>query len=309
MEKSNFFFSIIIPTYNEENDIKYTIESILNLSYSNFEVIIVDDSNDNTVKVIESFKCDKIKIICPKERKGRCEARNIGILESKGDILVILNADVQLPANFLNRVSENYLKSNIDYLLVDSKVINTDFVFARYVQCLHEKMVSSKDWKMNGLWTEGFSAKRDLVIKTNLFPTGFSNPIEAGEDVEFVKQLEKNGAKRGLDLSIIVTHIAPPKFKEFWRIRKGRGAGTPQIKHFIFRKSLIYIAFIESIKILFYAISLLLIFPLLINSSILAIKSKHKIDFLLFPFCLIIEKTAYVMGSINSLIQIISSKK
>ena len=69
MGRSNFFFSIIIPTYNEENDIKHTIESILNLSYSNFEVIIVDDSNDNTVKVIESFKCDKIKIICPEEKK------------------------------------------------------------------------------------------------------------------------------------------------------------------------------------------------------------------------------------------------
>lgn len=308
MGRSNFFFSIIIPTYNEENDIKHTIESILNLSYSNFEVIIVDDSNDNTVKVIEGFKCDKIKIICPKERKGRCEARNIGIIESKGDILVILNADVQLPTNFLNRVSENYLKSNIDYLLVDSKVINTDFVFARYVQCLHEKMVSSKDWKMNGLWTEGFSARRDLVIKTNLFPTGFSNPIEAGEDVEFVKQLEKNGAKRGLDLSIIVTHIAPAEFKEFWSIRKGRGAGTPQIKHFIHEKSLIYIAFIELIKILFNSASILLIFPLLFKSTILAKKSKKKIDFLLFPFCMILETFAYFTGSLRSIKKIYNAK-
>jgi glycosyltransferase involved in cell wall biosynthesis len=306
---NNLFFSIIIPTYNEESDIKHTISSILNLSNKNYEVIIVDDSDDNTVKVIKSFKSDKIQIIRPDERRGRCEARNIGIKESNGDILIILNADVQLPQKFLDEISYHYLNSDIDYLLVESKVLNTDYVFARYVQSLHEKMVSSKGWKANGLWTEGFSARKEFVMKTNLFPTGFSIPIEAGEDVEFVKQLEKSGARRGLDLSIIITHIAPAKFKEFWKIRKGRGAGSPQIKFFIWKKSLLNIILIEFLKILLFVFSTILIIPLLFNSTLLAMKSKNKIDLLLFPFCLIIEKIAFFKGSLNATYKIFNEER
>ena len=49
-------FSIIIPTYNEQDDIINTLNAISSQTYKNFEVIVVDDSNDNTYEIIKNFK-------------------------------------------------------------------------------------------------------------------------------------------------------------------------------------------------------------------------------------------------------------
>ena len=52
--------SIVIPTYNEENDILQTLNYLDSLEYENYEIIIVDDSSDSTPQIIKSFKSNKI---------------------------------------------------------------------------------------------------------------------------------------------------------------------------------------------------------------------------------------------------------
>ena len=125
----DFKFSIIIPTYNEENDIRGTLESLLELTYKNKEIIIVDDSNDNTPNIIREYSEQGVKLVIPELRRGRCEARNIGIRESIGDILVILNADVILPNDFLEKIKTKspplphlpYLGLDVDRCITFSK--------------------------------------------------------------------------------------------------------------------------------------------------------------------------------------------
>ena len=58
----NIFFSIVIPTYNQANFLKKAINSILEQSYKNYEIIIIDNySKDNTSKIVSSFKNKKIR--------------------------------------------------------------------------------------------------------------------------------------------------------------------------------------------------------------------------------------------------------
>ncbi|MFJ7734145.1 glycosyltransferase family 2 protein [Lysinibacillus sp. NPDC097231] len=100
------FPSVIIPTYNQSLRLNFTLESLLEQTESNFEVIIVDDgSTDNTKETVELYK-DKLMIKYRyQNNRGRAEARNEGINISRGNVLLFLDAD--------RPVSKNWVKTHI----------------------------------------------------------------------------------------------------------------------------------------------------------------------------------------------------
>jgi glycosyltransferase involved in cell wall biosynthesis len=76
--------SVIIPTYNRAHLLMRTIQGILDQTYEDFELIIVDDcSIDNTKEVVRGFNDKRIKFIQCERNRGAAAARNIGILASK----------------------------------------------------------------------------------------------------------------------------------------------------------------------------------------------------------------------------------
>lgn len=87
-------FSVIIPTYNDAGYILQSIESVLNQTYCDYEIIVVDDgSTDDTKKLLEPYINDeKIKYIYQKN-KGLASARNTGISYSQGRYIALLDAD------------------------------------------------------------------------------------------------------------------------------------------------------------------------------------------------------------------------
>ena len=90
---TNPFFSIIIPTYNRANFIKKTMQSILNQSYTNFEIIVIDDgSTDNTKEIIDSIDDIRIQYYF-QENKERGAARNFGTKKAKGKYITFLDSD------------------------------------------------------------------------------------------------------------------------------------------------------------------------------------------------------------------------
>ena len=86
--------SIIIPTYNRKKLLSISINSILNQTYKNFEIIIVDDnSNDGTEQYIRSLKYDNIIYIRNENTLYAPKSRNIGINHSKGELIAFLDDD------------------------------------------------------------------------------------------------------------------------------------------------------------------------------------------------------------------------
>ncbi len=86
--------SIIIPTYNREHLLGRAIQSVLDQTYQNFELIIVDDgSTDDTEKLVKSFNSEKIRYIRHGENKGPSAARNTGIQSAKGDYIAFQDSD------------------------------------------------------------------------------------------------------------------------------------------------------------------------------------------------------------------------
>jgi len=94
MSEKTSTVSVIIPTYNRAHLIRKAIQSVLNQTYRNFEVIIVDDgSTDNTAKVVESFKDKRIKYLRHEKNQGAPAARNTGIEIAKGQYIGFLDSD------------------------------------------------------------------------------------------------------------------------------------------------------------------------------------------------------------------------
>lgn len=101
-------FSIITASYNYENYIKETIESVLAQTYNNWEMIIVDDgSKDNSIKVIKEYclKDSRIKLLTHEnnENKGLVETVKLGIKNSANEWIVFLESDDTITPNYLEK--------------------------------------------------------------------------------------------------------------------------------------------------------------------------------------------------------------
>ena len=134
--------SIIIPLYNSENYVHKTIESILNQTYKNFELIIVDDaSTDNSIKIINSYVRDdkRIKLIQSSSNfGGPARPRNIGIRESKGEYIAFCDNDDLWENNKLEMQLNQIIKNNFnfccsDILLIDENNNELNFSFFRKI--------------------------------------------------------------------------------------------------------------------------------------------------------------------------------
>ncbi|WP_242085694.1 glycosyltransferase family 2 protein [Aestuariivivens sediminis] len=87
------FFSIVIPLFNKVDYICDTLTSVLNQSFQDFEVIIVNDgSTDGSIDIVKSFKDPRIKIY-EQENQGASVARNYGIEQAESDFIALIDAD------------------------------------------------------------------------------------------------------------------------------------------------------------------------------------------------------------------------
>ncbi|MCK4820738.1 glycosyltransferase family 2 protein [bacterium] len=100
------FFTVVIPTYNRSSMLKRAIESVLNQTFEDFEIIVVDDhSTDDTSSVARSFSDPRIQYFMNNGTKGACGARNAGIFSAKGKWVAFLDDDdVWLP----NKLEHQY---------------------------------------------------------------------------------------------------------------------------------------------------------------------------------------------------------
>ena len=95
--------SIIIPAYNAADYLAQTIESVLNQTYSDFELILIDDgSTDRTREIIKDYQCKDARIkYFYKENGGVSSARNLGLQKATGDFVSFLDSDDLWDRRFL----------------------------------------------------------------------------------------------------------------------------------------------------------------------------------------------------------------
>jgi glycosyltransferase involved in cell wall biosynthesis len=108
MEKPQPLVSVIIPTYNRAHLLSRAIRSILDQTYQNFEIIVVDDrSSDNTEEALRNIRDERIKYIRHEENRGAPAARNTGIKAAQGEFIAFQDSDDEwLPSKLEKQMKE-----------------------------------------------------------------------------------------------------------------------------------------------------------------------------------------------------------
>lgn len=182
--------SVIIPTFNEGENLENTLKSVL--TESNLEVWVIDGgSQDKTIEIAQ--KCGVNAVLSP--NKGKSQQMNYGVTLTTGEILLFLHGDTLLPVNY-GQIIRDILK-NDDFIAGAFELTIKD---AKNALKLIEKMVN---------WRSHFFSlpygDQGLFIKRETFKTvgGFKN-ITIMEDFELIQRLKKRG-KIAIATSSVIT--------------------------------------------------------------------------------------------------------
>ena len=124
----NSKISIIVPIYNVEKYLRKCIDSILNQSYDNLQIILVDDgSPDNCPKICDEYlnKDNRIQVI-HKSNGGLSSARNAGIKVANGKYIAFIDSDDYIELNMIEKLVNAIEKSNADLCICGIRWVNKD---------------------------------------------------------------------------------------------------------------------------------------------------------------------------------------
>ena len=136
--------SIICPNYNRGKYLLRLLRSIQNQFFDDIEIIIVDDfSKDNSINLIKEYqkKDKRIILIRHNKTKGTLISRNIGIVNSRGEYIIMPDADDILSENILKTCYETATKNNIDMIRFNIYVGNDNIFFDYFVNKLKVKAI------------------------------------------------------------------------------------------------------------------------------------------------------------------------
>jgi glycosyltransferase involved in cell wall biosynthesis len=169
--------SVIIPTKNEEKFIGNTLESVVNQTYPNIEVIVVDScSDDNTVRIAKKY-ADKVII----KKTNIAEGRNLGVKNANGEILTFIDADTVLPSNFIEKSVKVIQSNQIGCVIGRAKSLEKSKI---------GDIINLMNWiftvfKLSYPCYMGVTVKRRLFEKVN----GFNENLFYCEDVDFLRKI------------------------------------------------------------------------------------------------------------------------
>lgn len=182
--------SVIIPLYNKEAYIKECLESVLNQTNQDFELIVVDDSSkDKSVAIVKSIRDSRIRLIS-RENGGPSAARNTGIIEAKGEWIVFLDADDQLLPFALEYFTIMQKRNPGHRYYVANYFIKTDKTIRLSSNRKKEGLVKTPfyyefmDWLSDRPGSAMFSAK---LIKNHLFNEALRRFEDAENQYDILK--------------------------------------------------------------------------------------------------------------------------
>ena len=164
--------SVIVPVYNVEKYIKQCLESIINQSLKEIEIIVVNDgTKDNSMKIVEEYLSDKRIKIINKENGGISSARNAGMKAAQGKYICFIDSDDFIDSLMIEELYSAIEKTNSD--VVESNIFLYNNETHEIKERKSEKYISTE--KGSYLWgkytTEVWNKiyKKDFLINNNIF--------------------------------------------------------------------------------------------------------------------------------------------
>jgi succinoglycan biosynthesis protein ExoO len=186
--------SIIIPAYNTERYIRKCIDSILNQTFQDFEVIIIDDcSSDDTVRIVQSYGDRRIYLYKNEKNSGPSYSRNRAIKFAKGEYIAVLDSDDWWTPNRLEQMISFMKKNNADMVFDNLLYIreNSQTPWQTYYQ--HKNMIVNEPLQVTPEFFVNYDLgilkaiiRKDVLIKNGIF---YNESIKYGEDFLFYLEI------------------------------------------------------------------------------------------------------------------------
>lgn len=302
--------SIIIPYYNEERYIKRCIDSLLNQTYNNFEIILIDDSStDDTISIIQRYNDKRIRLFEHPHVGSPGILRNHGAKMSTGKILLFLDADMQFNIDFIKELIQPILDSNgkiYGTFHGSEKVANLDNIWARCWSI--DRMPNPPD--ESGIFR--------AILKSKFIESGgFNTKLGYFDD-----DLSKIG-KAKIARKAILSHNNPETLNEvFWHcVWVGKSFSTNmqyitsffknRMKPFIllsiiavlsFIYILFYVSFTDIFNFLILVIIVIYLFEVYLVTIRRVMKEKYYPYLYALPILLTVKNAGYLYGLLRGLL-------
>lgn len=213
--------SILIPTYNDFSGVHDTLQSLAQQTYplDKWEVIVIDNnSTDDTVKRLEESQSAfpfKLKVLIEKDIQSSYAARNKGLATANGDIIALIDADMTVNSDWIERGVNSIITQNADY-----------------VGCpvhIYPRSLSPNMWELynqrTGFQIEkymrlyGFAGGGNLFVKKKVFEQvgNFDTGLVSGGDMEFGNRVRDAGLIMYFDDENIMYHPARQSRHSIWK--------------------------------------------------------------------------------------------
>lgn len=190
--------SIIIPTYNSSSYIKRTLNSVLNQTYSNFEIIIIDDNSDDfnlLQNIIREYQDNRIIVKRMKNKVFAAGARNYGVSISNGYYIAYLDSDDEWYSDKLKKyidIMSNYQEQDVVlYSAADVLLPGRIAIHPKRAIRIHERVATYKIIHMENIFTPTIFLRSSTAKKVKWNEDLHRNH----EDFQYCLDLEKIGCK------------------------------------------------------------------------------------------------------------------
>ncbi len=219
--------SIVIPVYNSEDTIQKTLKSVIEQTYDNFEILIIDDGSTDASKIIvKEFEQNHptYKINCFfQENKGASAARNVGLKKAQGEYIALLDSDDVWDRDKLQKQLEAFSQNDeIDFLATNRNEEKYDFFYG----FKFEKITKISSYLLlykNFLLTPTVLFKRSIIDEVGYFDEEMSH----SEDLNYFLRITFKFNCYLYNESLVTTGFGKPTYghsglsKDIWKMEKG----------------------------------------------------------------------------------------
>lgn len=202
--------SVVIPTYNRAHLISRAIHSVLNQTYQDLEIVIIDDGSiDNTEEIVKSFEDERIVYLRHSKNKGASAARNTGIKASKGDYIAFQDSDDEWFPDKLERQVNTFDNAPSEIGIVYSGFYRIEADKKTYIP---GDYIVQKDGNIhNELLKGNFVGTPAVLIKKECFKNNryFNETLPALEDWEMWVELSKHYQFKYIDEPLLYSYSMP----------------------------------------------------------------------------------------------------
>ena len=161
--------SVIVAVYNTEKYVERCLNSLLNQTYQNLEIIVVeDDSTDNSKEVLKKYSHnDKVKLIYNKKNSGLSYSRNVGLENATGSYIGYIDSDDYVDLDYYEKLMQSIIDSKAEIAICDIKVVDEDTNTEVISRCCNNDEFTVYNVIDNGLAASACNKlfKKELISK------------------------------------------------------------------------------------------------------------------------------------------------